>query len=588
MWLTRPLRTAFTDVPSGAPAAARLLLDTARQAWAWNLAAAVASVVSAVSGLLVPAVVGTAVDRAVAASHEELWSCLMLLGLLVVAGGAATATASWARSRARAESLRRLRHAMIDSVLQSGLPALRRLSVGDVGARLSGPAQDVADASYELIGSAIAVAAVLYVLVSLTLIHWALALVLFAVLAVSVPVQTHVGSRLTPVLISYQQHQSAVVEALDDALVGVRTIRSSGRTSEETDRILASLPEQRAAGLAMWRIGGRVGRRSALFIGAAQIAVLATAAIAGAQGILTAGQVVAAVAYVRVGIPFAAQTTDLAAVTALLVSAGRVREVLDLPVPSPVHASRDVEVRAGLEMRGVRVTENGRTVLDGVDAQLAPGSTAAIVGVSAHETSVLARVAAGLLVPDQGTVTLDGTPVRPGDVSVAFEHPQLVGETLGQALGYGQAQTENGLTDLDDLNMAVEAARVRHIIERLPQGFDTPLDELALSGGEMQRLGIARALFHGRRLTVFDHATSSLDAVSESAVLRATAQGTEDSMRLLATRRPDAAEVDVVIWLDGGRVRAVGRHDTLLAEPDYCAVFMTAPTLAAGCGKTAS
>jgi ATP-binding cassette subfamily B protein len=114
------------------------------------------------------------------------------------------------------------------------------------------------------------------------------------------------------------------------------------------------------------------------------------------------------------------------------------------------------------------------------------------------------------------------------------------------------------------------------VVDRLPAGYDTPVADTQLSGGELQRLGVARAL-GAERLLVLDDATSNLDTVTEYEVGRAVIDSADRRTRLIITHRAAiAARADLVAWLDHGRLRGYEAHDVLWREPGYRALFQGA------------
>ncbi|MGH3930321.1 MAG: ABC transporter ATP-binding protein, partial [Pseudonocardiaceae bacterium] len=128
--------------------------------------------------------------------------------------------------------------------------------------------------------------------------------------------------------------------------------------------------------------------------------------------------------------------------------------------------------------------------------------------------------------------------------------------------------------DADRVRTAARATHVHEFVSRLPRGYDTPLAGAPMSGGEAQRLGLARA-WCAERLLVLDDATSSLDMVTEMQISRTlTDCGPDRVTRLIVTHRVStAARADLVVWLEQGRVRAVGPHNQLWEEPAYRKVF---------------
>jgi ATP-binding cassette subfamily B protein len=220
----------------------------------------------------------------------------------------------------------------------------------------------------------------------------------------------------------------------------------------------------------------------------------------------------------------------------------------------------------------VTVREGDVELLDDVDLRLPGGSTVAVVGRSGAGKSVLAALAARLRDPDEGQILLDDVPLQElshdalrTSVGCAFERPVLVGRTVGDAIGFGR--------DDEQVRAAAKANHADEFIERLPRGYDTPLAEAPLSGGEAQRLGLARA-WHAERALVLDDATSSLDMVTEMQISRALTEDPRRRTRVIVTHRTStAARADLVVWLDAGRVQAVGTHDELCDNSSYRQVF---------------
>jgi len=165
--------------------------------------------------------------------------------------------------------------------------------------------------------------------------------------------------------------------------------------------------------------------------------------------------------------------------------------------------------------------------------------------------------------------TVDAACVR-REVAYAFDRPVLLGGTVREALTYGRPEASG-----TEVEHAARIAQAEDFIRRLPDRYETPLADAPFSGGELQRLGLARAVIHGGRILVLDDATSSLDTVTEAKVAHALTEGLAGRTRLVVAHRvATAARADLVAWLDGGRVRAVAAHRTLwAAEPDYRAIF---------------
>ncbi|MER6878548.1 ABC transporter ATP-binding protein, partial [Amycolatopsis sp. NPDC000673] len=149
-------------------------------------------------------------------------------------------------------------------------------------------------------------------------------------------------------------------------------------------------------------------------------------------------------------------------------------------------------------------------------------------------------------------------------VGCAFERPVLVGASIGDAVAAGREI---------DVRASARATHADEFVGRLPDGYATPLADAPLSGGEHQRLGLARA-WPARRLLVLDDATSSVDMVTEMQIARTLTDDHGERTRLIVTHRAaTAARADLVVWLAGGKVVATGTHDELWARPGYREVF---------------
>ena len=220
---------------------------------------------------------------------------------------------------------------------------------------------------------------------------------------------------------------------------------------------------------------------------------------------------------------------------------------------------------------------DARPVLDGLDLRIAGGASVAVIGRSAVGKSTLAAVAGGLIEPDGGAMLLDGVPltdlspaVLRHEICFAFAEPALLGDTVADAIVFGRGE----LTRAETVT-AAHAARADDFIQRFPAGYDNPLRDSPMSGGERQRTGLARAFARPARLLVMDDATSSLDTVTEAQVSKVLTESLAGLTRVIVGHRPStAARCDLVAWLDGsGRVRALAPHRELWDDPEYRAVF---------------
>ncbi|MFY7067806.1 ABC transporter ATP-binding protein [Nocardiopsis changdeensis] len=256
---------------------------------------------------------------------------------------------------------------------------------------------------------------------------------------------------------------------------------------------------------------------------------------------------------------------------------GRIREVLAVPpLPEPAHpvAPRGHRV----ELRGVGFGYgDGREVLRGIDLVLEPGTVTAVVGPSGSGKSTLVRLLPRFFDPTSGSVLLGGADLREIDgrelyrkVSFVFQDTRLLRASVADNIALAVPRADRGAVE-----RAARAAEVHERVTALPHGYETVLgEEAGLSGGEAQRIAIARALLADTPVLVLDEATAFADPLTERAVRRAlTARGGERTVLVIAHRLETIADADTVVMLRDGEVVERGAPAELLARGGEFAAF---------------
>jgi ATP-binding cassette subfamily B protein len=544
----------------------------ARRGGGWLPVVGAATVAGTVATLGLPAVLGRAVDALVAGASGGVW--IALAAALIALGIAADLGETYASAVSVARTTAWLRERLVRHVLGLGPDAGRRFGAGDLVSRLSGNAAEAAQAGVAVVSAAAAVAPSLGSLLLLAFIDPRLAVAFLAGAALCGVVLRAFARRTAAVVTDYQRTQGRIAGRLAESLSGRRTIAAAGTVDRERDRVLEPLADLHAQGRRMWTVLARSVAEAGLVGPLVLVSVLATGGLLLVDGQISAGELFAAGQYAVIGAGLGSLTGIFARLARARAGSRRVGEVFAV---EPVrYGVRDLPDGPGrLAFRGVTVRADDTVLLSAVDLDLPGGAAVAVVGRSGAGKSVLAALAARLRDPDDGVVTLDGVPLADLShtalrraVGCAFERPVLVGATVADAIGPER-----------DPRPAARAVHAHEFVSRLPLGYDTPLAGAPLSGGELQRLGLARA-WPARRLLVLDDATSSLDMVTEMQIGQTLTDDHLGRTRLIVTHRTaTAAWADLVVWLCGGRVRAVGPHAELWREPAYRAVFAAEPSV---------
>ncbi|MFG2760007.1 ABC transporter transmembrane domain-containing protein [Streptomyces wuyuanensis] len=569
-------RPPASDGPCEPGGGARSLLRGAVRASAGRTAALVVTgLLSAAAAIALPALLGHSLDL-VLAGGTDAGPWLALCAALVVADILCDAASAHLSGTLTARTAARIRRRVIGRVLGAGPRAAERFDAGDLVTRLTANVTETATAPATAAAAVPSVVLPVGALVALALTDpWTAAV--FAAGAPLLVLLVRAFTRDTSAGVAeYQQIQGRIATRLVEALDGARTVAAAGTTARERARILAPLPELAARGRHMWHVYGRAVARGAVLLPLLETGVLAVGGLRVAAGEMSVGELLAALRYAALAAGIGAVVGQLSGLLRSRAAGRRAAEVSAAPAVAYGRRGLPEDGPGRLEFRGVSVARDGGPGLRGVDLVVPGGATLALVGRSGSGKTALARLAGRLADPDTGTVLLDGVPVPEvergvlrREVTYAFERPALFGPTVRDAIAFGPCAPPEA-----EITGAARAAGADAFVRRLPDGYATPLSRAPLSGGEAQRLGLARAFAHAGRLLVLDDATSSLDSVTERQVARALLHQVRPGTRLVvAHRASSAARADLVAWLDDGRVRAVGPHAALWALPEYRAVF---------------
>ncbi|MBC7549677.1 MAG: ABC transporter ATP-binding protein [Cellulomonas sp.] len=416
-----------------------------------------------------------------------------------------------------------------------------------------------------------------------------LAVAALAVLPVAVVANLVFQRAMSPAITRAQQLRAEVSDIAHESFEAALLVKSLGTAAREERRFAARTHELRRANVRVGRVRAVFDPAIDILPGLGALLVLLVGTLRVQAGAIGTGDVVAA-AYLLtlLAVPVRAFGWVLGELPRSLVGYERIARVIDArgeltPGTTPLRPG-PVGIRVELRDVGVQVPGGARpaTLLSGIDLDLAPGRTVALVGPTGAGKTTLVGLLSRLSDPTSGRVLLDGVDVRDARPQDLTRQVALVAQTT--FLFEDSVRANVTLADDDDPDVpdddrvwaALRLARVDAVVAALPGGLDARLGERGanLSGGQRQRLAIARALVRRPRLLVLDDATSAVDPRVERQILtglreRGTgADGT--TVLMVAYRMSSVLLADEVVHLEAGRIAGRGTHAELLAsDPGY-------------------
>jgi ATP-binding cassette subfamily B protein len=387
-------------------------------------------------------------------------------------------------------------------------------------------------------------------------------------------------SRMVPQFRLMQERIDQVNRVLREQLSGIRVVRAFVRESAETRRFAAANATLTDTALRVGKLQALIFPTVMLILNASSIAVLWFGARRVDANEMQIGSLTAFLNYLLQILMSVMMATFISImIPRAAVCAERINEVLDTessvtPPPAPV---RELRSHAEVEFSGVEFRYPGaaEAVLRDVSFRTEPGTTTAIVGSTGAGKTTLLSLIPRLIDVTAGTVLVDGVDVRELEPDVLWsriglvpQRPYLFTGTVASNLRYGNPEATDEM-----LWQALEVAQAKDFVEQMPGGLDAPIAQggTNVSGGQRQRLSIARALMRQPEIYLFDDSFSALDLATDAALRAALRPHTRRAAVIVVAQRISTVlDADRILVLDNGSIVGAGTHHELL---DSCPTY---------------
>jgi len=553
------------------------LIYFVRKRWPGLLLGLICITVSTVGGLVIPRMLGNGINAAIGSGSR---SQIVMFGLIIlgttVVRSAARFGDTYITQLVSQQASYDIRNALYNHLQHLSFTFYDKAQTGQIMSRatvdIEAARMFLSAGLLNLIQIVIMVVGVGFLLATL---NWRLALMTLAFMPLIFWQTLYVSNRLQPVWTKVQQLIGALGTTLQESLFGVKVVKAFSLQERENRKFNADAQSLYDQQVTAARLQAIYTPLMTLLLGIPTVLVLWYGGRQVIAGNLTIGGATQFILYLGMLAGFVSRLGQLSAMISRTISSGRrIFEILDTEseVKEKLGAAELGRVSGAVSFQNVSFSYNSMApVLKDVSFDVRPGQVVALLGGSGSGKTTIVSLMSRFYDVTSGRIAVDGTDIRDVTLSslrknvvVAQQDVFLYSGTIRDNIAYGAPEAT-----MEEVVLAARSAQIHDFIQGLPNGYDTWVGErgVTLSGGEKQRVVIARSLLINPSVLILDDSTSSVDAETEHLIRQALAKLVEGRTTFVITHRMSIIRnADLILVLKDGRVVERGKHDELMAK----------------------
>jgi len=553
------------------------LLIFVKKRWATLLLGFICITVSTVGGLVIPRLLGDGIDTALTSGSKStiITLALIILGTTLLRSAGRFGD-TYITQLVSQQASYDVRNALYDHLHKLGFAYYDKAQTGQIMSRCTA---DIEAARMFLSAGLLNLIQMFIVIVGVsTLIltlNWQLALMTLAFMPVIFWQTLFISGKLQPIWTRVQQAIGVLGVTLQESLFGIKVVKAFTLQERENGKFYGQANDLYTDQIAAARIQAIYTPVMTVLVALPTVLVLWFGGRQVIDGNLTIGGITQFILYLGMMAGFVSRLGQLANMISRTISAGRrIFEILDTEpaVKDKPDAIQLGKVKGQVSFNNVGFTYGTTAaVLQDISFSVEPGQMVALIGGSGSGKTTIINLISRFYDVTQGSVTVDGIDIRDVTLSslrknvvVTQQDIFLFSSTIRDNIAYGAPNAT-----VEQVESAAKAAQIHDFIMSLPDGYNTWVGErgVTLSGGEKQRVAIARSLLVDPSILILDDSTSSVDAETEHLILKALDKLIEGRTTFVITHRlPIIQNADLILVLENGRIKERGTHEELMAE----------------------